>query len=206
MDVFMRGAMAAAPLVFPLCRHLSPSSPLLARLGTLPSADLHSCGQPERRLLSRLPLSSSSSSSSSSASSSLELSSLRHSCRPSSLPRASEGREPLADDSRFLDEDGVVKDMDGYLNYLNLEYDSIWDTKPAWCQPWTILLTGTMVAGCSWLLLHSIIVTAATSSLIGAWWYIFLYAYPKAYEEMIAQRRQDVVSGVEDTFGVRKNQ
>uniref|UniRef100_A0A453H5I4 Uncharacterized protein n=1 Tax=Aegilops tauschii subsp. strangulata TaxID=200361 RepID=A0A453H5I4_AEGTS len=22
--------------------------------------------------------------------------------------------------------------MDGYLNYLSLEYDSVWDTKPAW--------------------------------------------------------------------------
>lgn len=34
--------------------------------------------------------------------------------------------------SRFLNEDGVVEDMDGYLNYLSLEYDSVWDTKPAW--------------------------------------------------------------------------
>lgn len=33
---------------------------------------------------------------------------------------------------RFLDEDGVVEDMDGYLNYLSLEYDSVWDTKPSW--------------------------------------------------------------------------
>lgn len=35
----------------------------------------------------------------------------------------------------FFDEDGVVDDMDGYLNYLSLEYDSVWDTKPAWCVP-----------------------------------------------------------------------
>jgi hypothetical protein len=32
----------------------------------------------------------------------------------------------------FFREDGVVDDMDGYLNYLSLEYDSVWDTKPAW--------------------------------------------------------------------------
>ncbi|RWW61750.1 hypothetical protein BHE74_00031173 [Ensete ventricosum] len=37
-----------------------------------------------------------------------------------------------ADESRFFDEDGVVEDMDGYLNYLSLEYDSVWDTKPSW--------------------------------------------------------------------------
>lgn len=35
-------------------------------------------------------------------------------------------------ESLFLDENGVVDDMDGYLNYLSLEYDSVWDTKPAW--------------------------------------------------------------------------
>ena len=32
----------------------------------------------------------------------------------------------------FFGEDGVVEDMDGYLDYLSLEYDSVWDTKPAW--------------------------------------------------------------------------
>lgn len=34
--------------------------------------------------------------------------------------------------SRFLDENGAVDDMDGYLNHLSLEYDSVWDTKPSW--------------------------------------------------------------------------
>lgn len=32
----------------------------------------------------------------------------------------------------FFGEDGVVEDMDGYMDYLSLEYDSVWDTKPAW--------------------------------------------------------------------------
>ncbi|KAK2973745.1 hypothetical protein RJ640_019745 [Escallonia rubra] len=47
-------------------------------------------------------------------------------------------------DPKFLDEEGVVDDMDGYLNQLSLEYDSVWDTKPSWCQPWTITLTGVL--------------------------------------------------------------
>ena len=34
--------------------------------------------------------------------------------------------------AEFFGEDGVVEDMDGYLNYLSLEYDSVWDTKPSW--------------------------------------------------------------------------
>jgi hypothetical protein len=35
-------------------------------------------------------------------------------------------------ESQFFDEDGAVDDMDGYMNYLSLEYDSVWDTKPSW--------------------------------------------------------------------------
>ncbi|XP_042517835.1 uncharacterized protein LOC122091770 [Macadamia integrifolia] len=108
-------------------------------------------------------------------------------------------------ESRFLDEDGVVDDMDGYLNYLSLEYDSVWDTKPSWCQPWTIMLTGASVIALSWLIMHSVVLTTVVLSLICAWWYIFLYAYPKAYSEMIAERRKKVNSGIEDTFGLRKS-
>ncbi|KAL3531334.1 hypothetical protein ACH5RR_010656 [Cinchona calisaya] len=113
---------------------------------------------------------------------------------------SSNNNEPR--ESSFLDEDGVVKDMDAYLNYLSLEYDSVWDTKPSWCQPWTITLTGILVIAGSWLILHSAIVTAAVLSLICAWWYIFLYNYPKAYLEMIEERRKRVTSGIEDTYGL----
>ncbi|XP_043722989.1 uncharacterized protein LOC122670087 [Telopea speciosissima] len=108
-------------------------------------------------------------------------------------------------ESRFLDEDGVVEDMDGYMNYLSLEYDSVWDTKPSWCQPCTIMLTGASVIALSWVILHSVVLTTVVLSLISAWWYIFLYAYPKAYSDMIAERRKKVTSGIEDTFGVRKS-
>jgi hypothetical protein len=43
----------------------------------------------------------------------------------------------------FFGEDGVVEDMDGYLNYLSLEYDSVWDTKPAWSVSLLCSLSGT---------------------------------------------------------------
>lgn len=109
-------------------------------------------------------------------------------------------------ESSYMDENGVVGDMEGYLNSLSLEYDSVWDTKPYWCQPWTIVLTGTSVIACSWIILHSVIVTALASSLIGAWWYIFLYSYPKSYSEMIAERRKRVASGMEDIYGLKNNE
>ncbi|XP_030545963.2 uncharacterized protein LOC115752058 [Rhodamnia argentea] len=107
-------------------------------------------------------------------------------------------------ESMFIDENGVVDDMDGYLNYLSPEYESVWDTKPSWCQPWTITLTGMLAIAGSWLTLHSMLVTTIVSLLICLWWYSFLYSYPKAYTNMIAERRKRVRSGAEDTFGLTK--
>lgn len=128
-----------------------------------------------------------------------------HSVKYSSKLR-SKSNDPVEVDPTFMDEKGVVNDMEGYLNSLSLEYDSVWDTKPSWCQPWTITLTGVSVIACSWLVLHSIVVTVLASSLICAWWYIFLYSYPKAYSEMIAERRKKVKSGTEDTYGWSRNE
>jgi hypothetical protein len=83
--------------------------------------------------------------------------------------------------SEVEDGDGLsssVKDMERYLDELSIEYDSVWDTKPAWCQPWTIALTGVIGISASWLLLHSIVLTAVVSVLVSAWWFLFLYSYP----------------------------
>lgn len=52
----------------------------------------------------------------------------RRHCRSSS----SNNNPKFNEENSFFDEDGVVKDMDGYLNYLSLEYESVWDTKPSW--------------------------------------------------------------------------
>lgn len=107
-------------------------------------------------------------------------------------------------ESSFLNDSDVVDDMEDYLNHLSLEYDSVWDTKPSWCQPWTISLTGMLAIASSWLILHSVAITAFVLFLICAWWYIFLYSYPKTYSEMIAERRKRVASGMEDTYGQSK--
>lgn len=53
------------------------------------------------------------------------------------------------------------------------------------CQPWTITLTGVLIITSSWLLLHSSVVTAGVLTLICAWWYIFLYSYPKVLFSII---------------------
>ncbi|KAK4756460.1 hypothetical protein SAY87_006587 [Trapa incisa] len=82
-------------------------------------------------------------------------------------------------ETMFIDESNVVDDMEGYLNYLSPEYESVWDTKPSWCQPWTITLTGVLAIAFSWAILQSVLVTAIVALLICSWWYIFLYSYPK---------------------------
>jgi hypothetical protein len=58
---------------------------------------------------------------------------------------------------------------------------SIWDSKPWWCQPWTILLTGTAVILASWWLLHQPWITALVAAAIVAWWILFLVLVPQAY-------------------------
>ena len=53
-----------------------------------------------------------------------------------------------------------------------------WSLKPWWCQPWTILLTGTVAITTSWLVLHIWWLTAAVAVLVLAWWCLFLLIVP----------------------------
>ncbi|MCP9933071.1 hypothetical protein KBZ08_04000 [Cyanobium sp. Candia 9D4] len=59
---------------------------------------------------------------------------------------------------------------------------SVWDLKPWWCQPWTILVTGMVVIGASWLVLHLWWITAGVSAVIAAWWLLFLVLMPAAWK------------------------
>ena len=53
-----------------------------------------------------------------------------------------------------------------------------WSLKPWWCQPWTILLTGTVAITTSWLVLHIWWLTVAIAVLVLAWWCLFLLIVP----------------------------
>ncbi len=62
----------------------------------------------------------------------------------------------------------------------------IWNYKPWWCQPWSIILTGiTVVSGC-WFLTKILWLTLALSVLIGLWWGYFLILYPRMIKELYA--------------------
>lgn len=57
---------------------------------------------------------------------------------------------------------------------------SIWQLKPWWCQPWSILLTGTGLIGGSWLLFDRLWITALVAVPVLAWMGFFLIVYPQA--------------------------
>ncbi len=60
---------------------------------------------------------------------------------------------------------------------------SIWQKKPWWCQPWSIILTGIALPTTVWLLTHWWWLTLPLAIAILAWWYLFLYLVPKRYAE-----------------------
>jgi len=58
---------------------------------------------------------------------------------------------------------------------------SIWDEKPWWCQPWTILLTGIGMSAASWLMLQRWWITIPVVAAVLVWWWLFLVLVPRAY-------------------------
>ena len=60
---------------------------------------------------------------------------------------------------------------------------TLWDQKPWWCQPWTIVLSGLIAIIGSWWLLRTIWITALVFTAIAAWWLLFLVLVPRAYRE-----------------------
>lgn len=68
---------------------------------------------------------------------------------------------------------------------------SIWQLKPWWCQPWSIVAVGVLVPAISWLLLHRLWLTVPIALAVSAWWLIFLVLVPKQYADAVrsAQRR-----------------
>jgi hypothetical protein len=59
---------------------------------------------------------------------------------------------------------------------------SLWDQKPWWCQPWTIVLSGLIAIAGSWWLLRTVWITALVFAAIAAWWLLFLVLVPRAYQ------------------------
>lgn len=74
-------------------------------------------------------------------------------------------------------------------DFSNLESSNIWDYKPSWCQPWSILLTGILLSAGSWFVLNVIWITAIISILVTVWWIYFLIMYPQMFKEYVENQR-----------------
>jgi len=69
---------------------------------------------------------------------------------------------------------------------------NVWDYKPWWCQPWSILLTGIAVISGSWLLLHKVWLTAIFSLPVIAWMGYFILLYPKLVQRSITLSQSEL--------------
>ncbi|WP_115009453.1 DUF6737 family protein [Synechococcus sp. N5] len=56
-----------------------------------------------------------------------------------------------------------------------------WSLKPWWCQPWSIISTGVLMVGGSWVLLHRLWISLPLALSVLAWWLLFLVLVPAAY-------------------------
>ena len=61
--------------------------------------------------------------------------------------------------------------------------DSIWQHKPWWCQPWSILLSGVCGVGASWWLGQRLWLSLTAGVLVLVWWLLFLVLVPAAWAE-----------------------
>ncbi|WP_255145649.1 DUF6737 family protein [Synechococcus sp. ATX 2A4] len=55
-----------------------------------------------------------------------------------------------------------------------------WSQKPWWCQPWSIVATGSAVSVASWVLLQRWWITTPVVAAVLAWWWLFLVLVPGA--------------------------
>lgn len=57
---------------------------------------------------------------------------------------------------------------------------NIWHYKPWWCQPWSILLTGSAIVGGSWWLAKTPWFTVVVAVPVLVWMGFFLLVYPRS--------------------------
>lgn len=58
---------------------------------------------------------------------------------------------------------------------------SVWDYKPWWCQPWSILLTGVSLISGSFILFRIIWLTLLVAIPLVAWMGYFIVIYPALF-------------------------
>jgi hypothetical protein len=70
---------------------------------------------------------------------------------------------------------------------------NLWNHKPWWCQPWSILLTGITIITGSWWLFANLWLTLFASILILFWWFYFLILYPRLMAQIIESETKNTI-------------
>ncbi len=75
---------------------------------------------------------------------------------------------------------------------MSYQSNNLWDYKPWWCQPWSIILTGIAIVFGSWLILHLLWITIGVAVVISIWWVYFLIIYPRAFSDYVASQQHEI--------------
>lgn len=76
---------------------------------------------------------------------------------------------------------------------------SVWSYKPWWCQPWSIVLTGSSLILGSWLLLNRYWITGIVAMPVLAWMGFFLLLWPRAMHHSGMLEELAMAKSVSDT-------
>ena len=67
------------------------------------------------------------------------------------------------------------------------ELPPFWSLKPWWCQPGSIVSTGSIGGRGSWLILHRLWISLPMAIAVALWWGLFLVVVPSAYKASLQQ-------------------
>lgn len=67
------------------------------------------------------------------------------------------------------------------VSNLSIKYNNYWNSKPLWCKPWSIILTGIIITCLAWYFIHIILIDIIISSLVCFWWILFLLIAPISF-------------------------
>ena len=97
--------------------------------------------------------------------------------------------EDDGDDDNRLNSSSVPPEIAQLLKEVGDEEPNVWATKPAWCQPWSIIASGLLVIAAPAGLFHLTWLSALFAIPIAAWWYLFLLVYPSQFKAYVEAAR-----------------
>lgn len=70
------------------------------------------------------------------------------------------------------------------------ESTNMWEYKPQWCQPWSILLTGSLIISAVNFVSHSsYLFTGLVAVPVLIWWYLFLILVPQSFRSYVQEQK-----------------